>query len=245
MREFLRHTRLTGAVAPSSATLAQATTVGLDLEHADVVVELGSGTGAITEAIRRRLAPGTRLVAVELNPVFARRLADRCRDSTVEVVHGSAEDLPALVPHPVDAVVSGLPAVDRHAARAAAPDPRRGDRRIELGRPVQHLPPTSTRPGLPRPAGSPPNWPRGSPAWSAAGSSGRISRRRTCTARSRRPTQPFPPPLEHFRTGAHHDAAQHVQHRDRGTEDPPRYFHECARERRRRGHCRPTARCRR
>jgi phospholipid N-methyltransferase len=49
------------------------------------------------------------VVAVELNPLFARRLADRCRDSTVEVVHGSAEDLPALVPHPVDAVVSGLP----------------------------------------------------------------------------------------------------------------------------------------
>ncbi|MEU4491580.1 methyltransferase domain-containing protein [Streptomyces purpurascens] len=84
-------------------------TAGLDLEHADVVVELGSGTGATTEAIRRRLEPGPRLVAVELDPAFARRLADRCRDSSVEVVHGSAEDLPALVPHPVDAVVSGLP----------------------------------------------------------------------------------------------------------------------------------------
>ncbi|MFD9651388.1 class I SAM-dependent methyltransferase [Streptomyces mirabilis] len=109
MREFLRRPRLTGAVAPSSATLAQAMTAGLDLEHADVVVELGSGTGAITEAIRRRLAPGARLVAVELNPVFARRLADRYEGSAVEVVHGSAEDLSALVPHPVDAVVSGLP----------------------------------------------------------------------------------------------------------------------------------------
>ncbi|WP_369263728.1 class I SAM-dependent methyltransferase [Streptomyces sp. R35] len=109
MREFLRRPRLTGAVAPSSATLAQAMTSGLDLERANVVVELGSGTGAITEAIRRRLAPGTRLIAVELNPVFAQRLADRYRDSTVEVVHGSAEDLPTLVRHPVDAVVSGLP----------------------------------------------------------------------------------------------------------------------------------------
>ncbi len=108
-REFLRRPRLTGAVAPSSATLAQAMTAGQDLEHADVVVELGSGTGAITEAIVRRLAPGTRLVAVELNPLFARRLADRYRDSAVEVVHGSAEDLATLVPHPVDVIVSGLP----------------------------------------------------------------------------------------------------------------------------------------
>ncbi|WP_330291243.1 class I SAM-dependent methyltransferase [Streptomyces sp. NBC_00576] len=84
-------------------------TVGPELEQADVVVELGSGTGAITEAIVRRLAPGARLVAVELNPVFARRLADRYRDSTVEVVHGSAEDLAALSPCPVDVIVSGLP----------------------------------------------------------------------------------------------------------------------------------------
>ncbi|MFI1352702.1 class I SAM-dependent methyltransferase [Streptomyces sp. NPDC020898] len=102
MREFLRRPRLTGAVAPSSATLAQAMAAGPDLEHADVVVELGSGTGAITEAIVRRLAPGARLVAVELNPLFARRLADRYRDS-------SAEDLATLVPHPVDVIVSGLP----------------------------------------------------------------------------------------------------------------------------------------
>jgi phosphatidylethanolamine/phosphatidyl-N-methylethanolamine N-methyltransferase len=109
MREFLRLPRLTGAVAPSSATLAQAMTTGLDLERGDVVVELGSGTGAITEAIRRRPAPGTRLIAVERNPVFAHRLADRYRDSAVEVVHGFAEDLSALVPHRVDAVVSCLP----------------------------------------------------------------------------------------------------------------------------------------
>ncbi|MFJ1729981.1 class I SAM-dependent methyltransferase [Streptomyces sp. NPDC088254] len=108
-REFLRRPRLTCAVALSSATLAQTMTAGPELEHADIVVEWGPGTGAITEAIRRRPAPGTRLVTVELNPVPARRLADRCRDSTVEVVHGSAEDLSALVPHPVDAVVSGLP----------------------------------------------------------------------------------------------------------------------------------------
>ncbi|MCX5328653.1 MULTISPECIES: hypothetical protein [unclassified Streptomyces] len=70
-REFLRSPRLTGAIAPSSPALAlalaQAMTAGLDLRRADVVVELGSGTGAIL----RRLAPGARLIAVELNPAFA------------------------------------------------------------------------------------------------------------------------------------------------------------------------------
>ncbi|MGW2240126.1 class I SAM-dependent methyltransferase [Streptomyces sp. NPDC001759] len=109
MREFLRRPRLTGAVAPSSPTLAKAMTCGLGLDGAEVVVELGPGTGAITEAIVRQLAPGARMVAIELNPVFADRLADRCRGGPVEVVQGSAEDLAKLVPYPVDVIVSGLP----------------------------------------------------------------------------------------------------------------------------------------
>ncbi|WP_405813875.1 methyltransferase domain-containing protein [Streptomyces sp. NBC_01390] len=109
MREFIRRPRLTGAVAPKSPTLAQAMTSGLGLDRVDVVVELGPGTGAITGAILRQLAPGARLVAVELNPVFAGRLAERYADSAVEVVQSSAEDLATLVPYPVDAIVSGLP----------------------------------------------------------------------------------------------------------------------------------------
>ncbi|MEU0076006.1 methyltransferase domain-containing protein [Streptomyces sp. NPDC006332] len=109
MREFLRRPRLTGAVAPSSPTLARAMTSGLGLDRAEVVVELGPGTGAITEVIVRQLAPGARLVAVELNPVFAGRLAHRYQGSAVEVVQGSAEDLATLVPYPVDVIVPGLP----------------------------------------------------------------------------------------------------------------------------------------
>ncbi|MET7655818.1 methyltransferase domain-containing protein [Streptomyces sp. NPDC005486] len=84
-------------------------TSGLGLDRAEVVVELGPGTGAITEAIVRQLAPGARLVAVELNPVFAGRLAHRYQGSAVEVVQGSAEDLATFVPYPVDVIVSGLP----------------------------------------------------------------------------------------------------------------------------------------
>lgn len=109
MREFLRRPRLTGAIAPSSPTLAQAMIGGLGLDRCEVVVELGPGTGAITGAILRQLAPGARLVAVELNPVLAGRLADRYPGGAVEVVQGSAEDLATLVPYPADVIVSGLP----------------------------------------------------------------------------------------------------------------------------------------
>jgi phosphatidylethanolamine/phosphatidyl-N-methylethanolamine N-methyltransferase len=107
--EFLRHPLLTGAVAPSSPALARLMTDGIGLDQARTVVELGPGTGVFTEAIRRRVAPGTRIVAIEINGHLAERLADRFRGEPVEVVHGSAADLTALVHGPVDAVVSGLP----------------------------------------------------------------------------------------------------------------------------------------
>jgi len=109
MREFLRHPFLTGAVAPSSPRLARAMTEGLGLESASVVVELGPGTGAITEAILQRINPRARLVVVELNRALADELAFRFAGQPVQVLHDSAANLARLVPGPIDVVVSGLP----------------------------------------------------------------------------------------------------------------------------------------
>ncbi|MEU1177073.1 methyltransferase domain-containing protein [Streptomyces sp. NPDC005820] len=107
--EFLRRPLMTGAVAASSRRLAYAMTEGIDLERARLVAELGPGTGVFTNAILARLAPGARLVAVELNPVLAARLSATRRDTRLTVVQGSAAGLAAVVGKPVDAVVSGLP----------------------------------------------------------------------------------------------------------------------------------------
>ena len=108
--QFLRHPLRTGAVAASSARLARAMTEGIGIETASVVVELGPGTGAITDAILPRMAPNARLVLVELNPALAARMAARYPDPRVRVVQGSAADLIELVaPGTVDVVVSGLP----------------------------------------------------------------------------------------------------------------------------------------
>lgn len=106
---FLRHPRRTGAVAPSSPALAHRLTAPLALHRARTVVELGPGTGAVTAAIRARMHPDARLVAVELDPVLARRVRERFADERVDVHTASAADLPHLVDSPVDAVVSGLP----------------------------------------------------------------------------------------------------------------------------------------
>jgi len=93
-------------VAPSSRRLAQAMAAAAD--GAQWLVELGAGTGAVTEALQRR-HPTLPLVAVELDPQWAQRL--RQRFPRVEVRCAAAHEvLAALQARPGDAVVvSSLP----------------------------------------------------------------------------------------------------------------------------------------
>jgi phosphatidylethanolamine/phosphatidyl-N-methylethanolamine N-methyltransferase len=111
LREFARQPGRTGAIAPSSATLAAA--VALTIPHSGdpIVVELGPGTGAFTAAIERSLGGRGRHIAVELNPRLAAHLSKR--HPAVEVVQSSAEDLRHILAErgvtSVDLVISGLP----------------------------------------------------------------------------------------------------------------------------------------
>jgi predicted O-methyltransferase YrrM len=66
---LLRNPASTGAVLPSSRRLANA--MASAAVGADAVVELGAGTGPVTEALLRRL-PGVPLIAVELQAPLAR-----------------------------------------------------------------------------------------------------------------------------------------------------------------------------
>lgn len=105
--------RQTGSITPSSRRLARALaeTVG-EIQPGQVIIELGPGSGIVTEALRRR-HPGSTILAVEYNPSFARRLAERL--PAVSVVQGCASALPehlrcrGLCCDQVAAVVSGLP----------------------------------------------------------------------------------------------------------------------------------------
>jgi phosphatidylethanolamine/phosphatidyl-N-methylethanolamine N-methyltransferase len=107
----LRNPRQIAAVAPSSPRLCARLAEIVPTGRPAVVVELGPGTGAATAAIRRRLAAGSRHVAIELHPELAERI--RATHAGVEVVTGDAADLVEILAgmgiETVDAVVSGLP----------------------------------------------------------------------------------------------------------------------------------------
>ena len=107
LAEFVRHPLTVGAIAPSSAALAERVAAPVSRTGAPVVIELGPGTGAFTSRINRRLAPGGQHVAVEINPRFADRLVRRYPE--VDVRQADAAALAELNLPPADAVISGLP----------------------------------------------------------------------------------------------------------------------------------------
>ncbi len=118
LARFVRHPRTVGSVAPSSAALARAMIAGLDLEAPVRLVELGPGTGPFSHVIAKKIGPAAKYLAVEIDPVFAQRMQERCPG--LECVCASAAELPALAAErglsPVDHIVSGLPFASLPAA---------------------------------------------------------------------------------------------------------------------------------
>src|SRR5215475_2032270 len=100
-----------GAVTPSGKALARTMADYVDPHSDGPIIELGPGTGPVTEALVARGIDPARLVLVEFDPTFCRLL--RKRYPTATVVQGDAYRLRALLKEmlatPAAAIVSGLP----------------------------------------------------------------------------------------------------------------------------------------
>jgi phospholipid N-methyltransferase len=112
--KFLRHGTRIASLAPSSPWLSRATVANVDWSQAEVIVELGAGTGPITRVIAERARPETRVVVLERDADFARLLRDRfAKFSHFDVIEGDVRDLSAILADRgigrVDHVISGLP----------------------------------------------------------------------------------------------------------------------------------------
>lgn len=95
-----------GAILPSSRHLADA--MARAAQGAERLVELGAGTGAITEALCR-YHPGVPTLAVEMDPALAQLLRERFPG--VEVLAAAAHDVLRELPRQPrrTALVSSLP----------------------------------------------------------------------------------------------------------------------------------------
>lgn len=111
LRRAAHRPDLLAAPAPTGSRLAARVAAVVPADRPVTVVELGAGTGALTTAIAARLAPGSRFVAIELDPALAAHL--RVSRPDVEVVEGDAVELATILAglgiERADVIVSSLP----------------------------------------------------------------------------------------------------------------------------------------
>src|SRR6202453_3785635 len=92
LKTLIATPRLTGAVAPSGRALARAMAAAAGSPPPGLVVELGPGTGPVTQALIEAGMVSERLVLIEYDPSFCRMLERRFEG--VRVIQGDAYDLP-------------------------------------------------------------------------------------------------------------------------------------------------------
>jgi phosphatidylethanolamine/phosphatidyl-N-methylethanolamine N-methyltransferase len=112
LKAFLQRPVATGAIAPSSRSLAARMVADMGLRQARTVVELGPGTGAFTRAILDEIGPETLFLAVEVNEELAAHL-QATLPSRVRIINDSierlAEHLSAHGRTAADCILSGIP----------------------------------------------------------------------------------------------------------------------------------------
>ena len=129
-REFLRSPTAVATITASSDALIDEMLRPFPTVADPVVVELGAGSGRMTDAVQRRLAGRGRHIAIELNPTLAGRLAARHPD--VDVICANAAALPEVLADrgvgPAHLVASLLPwqayesgTIPRYVADVLAP----------------------------------------------------------------------------------------------------------------------------
>jgi phosphatidylethanolamine/phosphatidyl-N-methylethanolamine N-methyltransferase len=115
LRSWIEKPLHMGAVMPSGRVLARTMAQYVDIDSDGPVIELGPGTGAITNALIAHGVEQKRLVLVEYNPGFCALLRDRYPQATV--VQGDAyalrDSLWNVLSAPASAVISGLPLVTK------------------------------------------------------------------------------------------------------------------------------------
>lgn len=114
LRSWIEKPLHMGAVMPSSKVLARTVARYVDPHSDGPVIELGPGTGAITDALIAHGVAEKRLVLVEYDPGFCALLRERYPQATV--IQGDAYNLDQTLAdwkEPAAAMVSGLPLVTK------------------------------------------------------------------------------------------------------------------------------------
>lgn len=109
LKELIKNPKAIGAACPSSARLARKMAEAIPLDDDGIVIELGGGTGVITQEIINHGVDPSRIYVVERSRAMCQLL--RKRFENINVVEADASELTKHFPEGtrISAVVSGLP----------------------------------------------------------------------------------------------------------------------------------------
>ncbi|SDR66373.1 Phospholipid N-methyltransferase [Polaribacter sp. KT25b] len=112
LKEAVKNIKTLGTVTPSSRFLSKRMLREINFSNADVIVELGPGTGAITKYILDNLSPKAILICFEINDNFYQQL-HKLEHPQLIILKASAEkivdELKKLQIHQVNYIISSLP----------------------------------------------------------------------------------------------------------------------------------------
>lgn len=138
LRGLVRDPKGVSAPTPSSPALAEAIAAEVDIARDGLVIELGPGTGVVTEALLKRGVPPGQLIAIEQEPSFVQLM--RRRFPEIGICQGDALDFVDSIPAGarIAAIVSGVPLLNfplpirRSLLRRALASQDRGGSFIQL-----------------------------------------------------------------------------------------------------------------
>ena len=110
-QQFLRHPKELSSIIPSSKSLGDMAISAAKLDQAKVVVELGAGTGGITEQILKAKPREARFLAIEINEDLVKAARKRCPGT--DLILGDALHLDIYLSargeESCDAIISAIP----------------------------------------------------------------------------------------------------------------------------------------
>ena len=112
-RTFLKYPNMVGWMLPSSQWVVNHIVEEVDWDQASLIVEYGPGLGTITTKLLDRMRPDARLIALEINPIFATFLKKQLHDPRLRIIERSATEIAAVLAElgfsSADYVISGVP----------------------------------------------------------------------------------------------------------------------------------------
>ncbi|MFD0716534.1 class I SAM-dependent methyltransferase [Paenibacillus sp. GCM10027626] len=108
--QFIKYPRVIGSITPSSIFLAKAMVAPVHWDDAEVIVELGAGTGVFTKCIKQKMKKGSRAYIFEKNLHLSNQLLQQYPAFSH---HTRAEHLSSSLYEAgekyADVIISGLP----------------------------------------------------------------------------------------------------------------------------------------